>query len=199
MKINKFKNSDKENPNYWKTSFKSHNPEVCNPLAYSLAKNLLNYGFEASNGSYGNDLSHRIDFDYNGLEVSCFLPNATENDTEKEQFSCYSWQIEGEDISLYSYEEDGNGSFVSLKTEQSLIDSLLKALQEIDKKAENSRFKFCQDSIYAFQESFFLARNKRFEEPLCLDEFIHCYCSEMTNEELQVAKGLSSFWDKFCN
>ena len=199
MKINKFKNIDKENPNYWKTGFKSHNPRVCDPLAYSLAKNLLNYGFEASNGSYGNDLSHRIDFQFNGLEVSCFLPNATENNTEKEEFSCYSWQIEGEDISLYSYEEDGKGNFLSLTSEQLLIDSLLKALQSIERRANNARYKFCQNAINDFEESFFLARNKRFDEPLCLEEFTCCYRSEMTNAELEVAKALGVYWVNFCN
>ena len=198
MKLNKFKNSDKENPFYWNSSFEHHNPKVCNPLAYSLAKNLLNYGFEASNGSYGNDLSHRIDFQYKGLDVSCFLPNATKTNEEREEFACFSWSIEGENLSLYSYDEDDKG-FICLTTEQLLIDSLFKALQGINKKAENARVKFCQNAINAFQESFFIARNKRFEEPLCLEEFTCCYRSEMTCAELEVAKALGVYWVNFCN
>jgi hypothetical protein len=130
MKINKFKNIDKENANYWKSEFESHNPKICNPLAYSLAKNLLNYGFEADNACYGNDLNHRLDFGYKGLEISIFIPNAKFTNLDKEEFASYSWQIEGENISLYSYDID-NGHFI-LTTEQLLIDSLLKALQEID-------------------------------------------------------------------
>lgn len=195
MKINKFKNSDKENPNYWKSGFKSHNPKVCDPLAYSLAKNLLNYGFEASNGAYGNDLSHRIDFHFNGLEVSCFLPNAKKTNEEEEQFSCYSWSIEGENLSLYSYDEDDKG-FISLKTEQLLIDSLLKALQEIDRKIYLKEHSFACDTISRFQESFCLSNNMRFYEAIPLDDFIKKHKDKMQPCELSLAMSLSDYWNK---
>jgi len=195
MKLNKFKNIDKENPNYWKTGFKSHNPSVCDPLAYSLAKNLLNYGFEASNGSYGNDLSHRIDFQFKGLEVSCFLPNATENNTEREEFSCYSWQIEGENISLYSYEEDGKGNFLSLTSEQLLIDSLLKVFQEIERKAYLREHSFACDTISRFQESFCLSNNMRFDEVEPIDEFISKHHEKMQPCEMQLANALLNYWN----
>ena len=195
MKLNKFKNIDKHLPSYWKSSFKSHNPEVCDPLAYSLAKNLLNYGFEASNGSYGNDLSHRIDFNYKGLEVSCFLPNATKTNEEREEFSCYSWAMEGENISLYSYDEDDKG-FISLKTEQNLIDSLLRTLQGIERKAYLKEHSFACDTISRFQESFCLSNNVRFDEVEPIDEFIKKHKDKMQPCELSLAMSLNDYWNK---
>jgi hypothetical protein len=194
MKINKFKNIDKENANYWKSEFESHNPKICNPLAYSLAKNLLNYGFEADNACYGNDLNHRLDFGYKGLEISIFIPNAKFTNLDKEEFASYSWQIEGENISLYSYDID-NGHFI-LTTEQLLIDSLLKALQEIDRKIYLKEHSFACDTISRFQESFCLSNNMRFYEAIPLDDFIKKHKDKMQPCELSLAMSLSDYWNQ---
>jgi len=192
MKINKFKNIDKENPNYWKSGFKSHNPKVCDPLAYSLAKNLLNYGFEASNGAYGNDSTHRIDFDYKGLEVTCFLPNSDKLESnDDEMFDSYSWSIEGNDISLFSY-DNGKGFF---KTEQALIDTLLNALQSIDRRIYLKEHSFACDTISRFQEAFCLSNNMRFDEAESIEEFITKHKDKMQSCELYLADSLANYWN----
>jgi hypothetical protein len=194
MKINKFKNIDKENPKYWKSSYENHRPDIANPLAYSLAKNLLNYGLEADNACYGNDLNHRIDIGYKGLIISIFIPNAKFTNWDEEEFASYSWQIEGENISLYSYDRDGK-DFI-LTTEQLLIDSLLKALQEIDRKIYLKEHSFACDTISRFQESFCLSNNMRFDDAIPLDEFITKHKDKMQPCELSLAMSLSDYWNK---
>ena len=111
---------NKENPLYWETNFNKHNPNLANPLAYSVAKKLLEYGFDCNNAAYGNDDCHRIDFQFKDRDVSIFLPNAKKTNFEQEEYSTYTWSIDGNGEFFASYDVDDK-NLTEFTTEKNLL------------------------------------------------------------------------------